>query len=172
MGYVKEGCWWLSYRPYPGWAPQGCLEPSSSLGFYVGAILKGLWQGAGRQENKEERIGGKKNLERRIWAKKEEEEKGESYEGRVGIGYSILVPPLPDITWSLLRHPQTSLGPKLLARLGGGGRETETEEGVGQKQLFHLFSYSYPTGSEARAGSPASPREIEGALGGHVRALR
>jgi len=79
----REGCSWLSYQPHPGRAPRGCLETSSSLGFCVGAILKGLWQGGGRQKNK-----GKEREERgaEVWDKKEEEEKGRSYEGRVGVG--------------------------------------------------------------------------------------
>lgn len=47
----------------------------------------------------------------------------------MGTGCHILAPPPPDAVWSQLCHPQTSLGPELLARLGAGPAEAQAGAG-------------------------------------------
>lgn len=148
--FVRKGCWWLHYWFHPGGALRRCLEPLSSR-------LERTLSGMGQTGKQRERLEGKRSLE--VWAKKGRR-KGRACERRVGSGYSTLMPPPLDLIWSMLCHPQTSLGPELLATLGGGGGGDRSNSSICFLSLTQLKA-------RWELVPFLSTWEIEGASGGY-----
>lgn len=105
----------------------------------------------------------------------------------MGTGCHILAPPPPDAVWSQLCHPQTSLGPELLARLGAGPAEAQAGAGwMGAAVPFagsssphwkgargcppprSAWSWGSPGGSEAGVWSGSSVVWLPQALSFHL----